>query len=102
MKSGFDARGSIQLPVLKRIRALSAAIFPPIGHAAEGQVPDAQGLLEARQDERRARLCAGEDAEADAEAHEEADAEAGRDGHADADAAETVTPEPTPEETPAP
>jgi LCP family protein required for cell wall assembly len=31
VKSGFDERGSIQLPVLKRIRALSAALFPPSG-----------------------------------------------------------------------
>jgi len=31
VRSGFDARGSIQIPDIKKIRALAATLFPPTG-----------------------------------------------------------------------
>ena len=36
VKSGYDARGSIQLPQVKRIRAMAAKLFTPTGVRPEG------------------------------------------------------------------
>ena len=97
VKSGFDRRGSIQLPVIKSIRRLADDLFPADGSLPKRLVPGAQELDQARLDEWRERLRPGADEEADAEADEEADREADGDGNTEA------TPTPTPvEPTPTP
>ena len=84
--SGYDARGSIQIPNLKAIRALAADDVPDRRHAARRRSTASPKAHAARSSGSGvARLPARRHAQADAEADEEADAEADGQAHRDGD-----------------
>ena len=79
VKSGYDDRGSIQIPQVKKIRALAANLFTPTGVRPKGfdTMPDAGQ----RPDEEPVQVVDVRDpaqAPGDPEAHAEADAQAHR------------------------
>ncbi len=93
--SGYDARGSIQVPHVKQIRKLAADLFTPTGVRPKGfdidarsrRRPDPQPLevVDVRHPpEAQADREADEDAQADRQAHQAAEGDARADAGADA------------------
>ena len=92
VKSGYDARGSIQIPDVKAIRRKAAKLFPPTGTrptearfdpaAGPGRRADAQPVEVV--DLRHRRRTPKPDAQADPQADPEADAQAHQAAEADA------------------
>ena len=100
VRSGFDYRGSIQIPDFSKIAVLGASLFGPLGTPADRYVSRRHRRTRPRVRPSRRRSAIGAQADAEAQTHPEADHEADDEANSDSAARPTPTPEPTPTDGP--